>query len=189
MVQLCASQMGRLAKPIEEYTKADLDANAKTSKGCEEGCSVGCAFRCSLLDNDKPEFIQSVFKGYVRGHDVRQQPQEAPAKLSPAPALEVPDRAELTSRRRRHSAQTAPSMCSSESRRPSGARSTAITSIRRPSGRPSSIQAVGFGEGDEPPLLGRKAIRRQSPCDCHGDTGPRRRRSVSSFSATMSISP
>jgi MoaA/NifB/PqqE/SkfB family radical SAM enzyme len=66
-VQLCASQMGRLVKPVVEYTKADLDANAKTYKGCEEGCSVGCAFRCSLVDNDKPAFVRSVVKGYLRG--------------------------------------------------------------------------------------------------------------------------
>jgi hypothetical protein len=66
-VQLCASQMGRLGTPIEEYTSKDLDEQARTYKGCEEGCSVGCAFRCSLLDNDKPQFIQSVLKGYVKG--------------------------------------------------------------------------------------------------------------------------
>jgi len=66
-VQLCASQMGRLGTPIEEYTSKDLDEHANTYKGCEEGCSVGCAFRCSLLDNDKPEFIRSVIKGYVKG--------------------------------------------------------------------------------------------------------------------------
>ena len=66
-VQLCASQLGRLGKPIEEYTAADLKEHSQTDKGCEEGCSVGCAYRCSLVDNDKPQFIRSVLKGYVRG--------------------------------------------------------------------------------------------------------------------------
>jgi len=66
-VQLCASQLGRFSKPILEYTKADLDEQAQTSKGCEEGCSVGCAFRCSLVDDDKPAFIKAVAKGYVKG--------------------------------------------------------------------------------------------------------------------------
>jgi len=66
-VQLCASQLGRMEKPIEEYTKADLDANSKTAKGCEEGCSVGCAFRCSLVDDDKPAFVRAVIKGAARG--------------------------------------------------------------------------------------------------------------------------
>ena len=66
-VQLCASQLGRLGKPVEEYTRADLNEQANTPKGCEEGCSVGCAFRCSVLDNDKPAFLRAVFKGYARG--------------------------------------------------------------------------------------------------------------------------
>src|SRR5574341_739283 len=66
-VQLCASQLGRLAKPLEEYTKADLKEQSETYKGCEEGCSVGCAYRCSLVDNDKPQFIKSVLKGYLKG--------------------------------------------------------------------------------------------------------------------------
>lgn len=66
-VQLCASQMGRLERPIETYTVADLDEQAKTSKGCEEGCSVGCAYRCSLVDNDRSKFVKAVVKGVVRG--------------------------------------------------------------------------------------------------------------------------
>jgi MoaA/NifB/PqqE/SkfB family radical SAM enzyme len=66
-VQLCASQLGRLGTPIEEYTAADLQEHSKTSKGCEEGCSVGCAYRCSLVDNDKPQFVRSVLKGFVKG--------------------------------------------------------------------------------------------------------------------------
>ena len=76
-VQLCASQLGRLGTPIEEYTKADLDKNAENYKGCEEGCSVGCAFRCSLVDNDKPAFVKAVAQGRRARHAVRQQPQEA----------------------------------------------------------------------------------------------------------------
>ncbi len=66
-VQLCASQLGRLDKPIVEYTVADLKEHSQSEKGCEEGCSVGCAYRCSLVDNDKPQFIKSVLKGYLRG--------------------------------------------------------------------------------------------------------------------------
>jgi len=66
-VQLCASQLGRLDKPILEYTGADLREHSKSEKGCEEGCSVGCAFRCSLVDDDKPQFVKSVIKGFVKG--------------------------------------------------------------------------------------------------------------------------
>jgi MoaA/NifB/PqqE/SkfB family radical SAM enzyme len=88
-VQLCASQPGRLGKPLLEYTKADLDANAKTYKGCEEGCSVGCAFRCSLVDDDKPAFLKAVARGAVRGtifDNSRRRSQTAP-KFKPEPAL------------------------------------------------------------------------------------------------------
>jgi MoaA/NifB/PqqE/SkfB family radical SAM enzyme len=86
-VQLCASQLGRLGKPIVEYTKADLDANARTEKGCEEGCSVGCAFRCSLVDNDKPAFVKAVVRGAFRGtlFDNSRKRPKTPA-LTPNPA-------------------------------------------------------------------------------------------------------
>ena len=87
-VQLCASQLGRLGKPILEYTKADLDANSKTYKGCEEGCSVGCAFRCSLIDNDKPAFVKAIARGALRGtlfDNSRKRPKSP--TLTPEPAL------------------------------------------------------------------------------------------------------
>jgi MoaA/NifB/PqqE/SkfB family radical SAM enzyme len=87
-VELCASQLGRLKKPLLEYTKADLDENANTYKGCEEGCSVGCAFRCSLVDNDKPAFLKAVARGALRGtlFDNGQKRQKSP-KLTTEPAL------------------------------------------------------------------------------------------------------
>jgi MoaA/NifB/PqqE/SkfB family radical SAM enzyme len=66
-VELCAAQIGRLGKPVEGYTVADLNEHSRTYKGCEEGCSVGCAFRCSLVDNDKPQFVGAVLKGVLRG--------------------------------------------------------------------------------------------------------------------------
>jgi MoaA/NifB/PqqE/SkfB family radical SAM enzyme len=86
-VQLCASQLGRLGKPILEYTSADLREHSKTSKNCEEGCSVGCAFRCSLVDNDKPQFVKSVLKGFVKGtlrDNSRRRLRPAPARAGPA---------------------------------------------------------------------------------------------------------
>jgi MoaA/NifB/PqqE/SkfB family radical SAM enzyme len=87
-VQLCASQLGRLGKPIEEYTAADLKEHSQTDKGCEEGCSVGCAYRCSLVDNDKPQFIRSVLKGYMRGTMFDNGRRRArPTKVVGAPAL------------------------------------------------------------------------------------------------------
>lgn len=87
-VQLCASQLGRLGTPIEEYTAADLREHSKTSKGCEEGCSVGCAYRCSLVDNDKPQFVRSVLKGFVKGTLRDNSRRRRPAAgVRPEPAL------------------------------------------------------------------------------------------------------
>ena len=86
-VQLCASQLGRLAKPIEEYTSADLREQSRTRKGCEEGCSVGCAFRCSLVDNDKPAFVKAVLRGYRLGTIFDNSKRRRVPALSPEPAL------------------------------------------------------------------------------------------------------
>jgi MoaA/NifB/PqqE/SkfB family radical SAM enzyme len=89
-VQLCASQLGRLGKPLLEYTRADLDANSKTYKGCEEGCSVGCAFRCSLVDDDKPAFLKAISLGAVRGtlFDNGGRKKSRARRLTPKAALE-----------------------------------------------------------------------------------------------------
>ena len=86
-VQLCASQLGRLGKPILEYTSTDLREQSKTHKDCEEGCSVGCAFRCSLVDNDKPQFVKSLLKGFVKGtlrDNSRRRLRPAPIRAGPA---------------------------------------------------------------------------------------------------------
>jgi MoaA/NifB/PqqE/SkfB family radical SAM enzyme len=86
-VQLCASQMGRLGKPIEDYTVADLNEHSRTSKGCEEGCSVGCAYRCSLVDNDKSQFVSAVLKGFLRGTLSNNGRRRSQSSLSGATAL------------------------------------------------------------------------------------------------------
>ena len=86
-VQLCASQLGRLDKPLEEYTARDLKEQSGTYKNCEEGCSVGCAYRCSLVDNDKPQFVKSVLKGFVKGtlrDSSRRRLRTAPVQARPA---------------------------------------------------------------------------------------------------------
>lgn len=90
-VQWCASQLGRFVKPIEEYTKADLDEQAKTKKGCEEGCSVGCAYRCSLVDNDKPAFLKAVAKGYLKGTIWNNGNHKRRAAATTTPATAVSD--------------------------------------------------------------------------------------------------
>ncbi len=89
LVQLCASQMGRLAKPLSQYTVDDLREHSRTYKGCEEGCSVGCAYRCSLVDDDKPAFLKAVFRGYLKGtmFDNGRRRARAGLPTSPQPAL------------------------------------------------------------------------------------------------------
>ncbi len=64
-VQFCASQRGRLDKPVVEYTWEDIKEHSKTDKGCEEGCAVDCVFRASQVDNDKMSLIRSLVKGFT----------------------------------------------------------------------------------------------------------------------------
>jgi MoaA/NifB/PqqE/SkfB family radical SAM enzyme len=85
-VELCASQLGRLAKPLAKYTAADLREQSGTYKGCEEGCSVGCAFRCSLVDNDKPAFLKAVLRGYLRGTMFDNSKRRGSARELPRPS-------------------------------------------------------------------------------------------------------
>ena len=76
----------RLGKPLEEYTQADLDANAKTHKGCEEGL-LGW-LRVPLLAGGQRQAGVPEGGGarLFAGHDVRQQPQEAAhGSCSPTP--------------------------------------------------------------------------------------------------------
>jgi len=87
-VQLCASQLGRLGKAVDEYSAKDLREQARTYKDCEEGCSVGCAYRCSLVDNDKPQFVKALLKGFVSGtlRDNSRR-RSLPAGVQAGPAL------------------------------------------------------------------------------------------------------
>lgn len=66
-VQYCATQRGRLDKPIEEYTREDVRRQSKTYKGCESGCTMLCSYRCSAVDNDKPALVKALVKGYIKG--------------------------------------------------------------------------------------------------------------------------
>jgi MoaA/NifB/PqqE/SkfB family radical SAM enzyme len=91
MVQLCASQMVEGAKPLEEYTVEDMRERSKFYKGCEDGCSVGCAYRCSMVDNDKPELVRAILKGFVKGtlSNNGRRPRQ-PANVEGKEAVDVP---------------------------------------------------------------------------------------------------
>jgi len=62
MAQYCASQRGRLNKPIVDYTREDIREQSNTKKGCESGCSVFCVYRASLVDNDFPKVARALLK-------------------------------------------------------------------------------------------------------------------------------
>ena len=65
--QYCASQRGRLDRPIVAYTRADMRAQAKTRKGCESGCSIFCGYRASRLDNEPLAVARSVLRSILDG--------------------------------------------------------------------------------------------------------------------------
>jgi len=60
--QFCASQRGRLDKPITEYTRDDIKRYASEPKGCEKGCAVFCVYRASQLDNEPVNFTKALLK-------------------------------------------------------------------------------------------------------------------------------
>lgn len=60
--QFCASQRGRLNKPIVEYTRADMRKYGTEPKGCEDGCAVFCVFRASQLENDPVDLSKALLK-------------------------------------------------------------------------------------------------------------------------------
>jgi hypothetical protein len=52
---------------VTEYGPRDLEKNARTVKGCEAGCSILCVYRNSLIDNDRPRAVRTVFRGIREG--------------------------------------------------------------------------------------------------------------------------
>jgi len=72
-VQFCASQRGRLDKPVVDYTWEDIRRHAKTDKGCESGCAVDCVFRASQVDNDKIGLLKALAKGFIGNGNHKQE--------------------------------------------------------------------------------------------------------------------
>lgn len=67
LVHYCMSQRGYPAKPLAEYTQADIDRESKTPKPCAPYCTIFCVHRIALLDR------------------IRENPREALVQLFPAP--------------------------------------------------------------------------------------------------------
>jgi MoaA/NifB/PqqE/SkfB family radical SAM enzyme len=50
LVHYCSQQRGYPAKPLEEYSAADLAREYRTAKGCAPRCTVSCAHQVSYFD-------------------------------------------------------------------------------------------------------------------------------------------
>ncbi|MFQ5798931.1 MAG: radical SAM protein [Bacteroidota bacterium] len=66
-VQFCASQRGRLNKPVTQYLYEDIREHSRTYKGCEQGCSVLCVYRDSQLDNAPLKMAKAMYQALRRG--------------------------------------------------------------------------------------------------------------------------
>lgn len=66
LVHYCMAQRGYPAIPLEQYTQADIDREAKTPKSCAPYCTIFCIQRIAFLDR------------------LRQKPAEALVQLFPA---------------------------------------------------------------------------------------------------------
>jgi len=70
--QYCSAQMGRLNKPILEYSWNDVREQSRHRKGCESGCAVDCVFRASQIDNDKRALMRELLRsGLANRHGVQ----------------------------------------------------------------------------------------------------------------------
>jgi MoaA/NifB/PqqE/SkfB family radical SAM enzyme len=50
LVHYCSQQRGYPGVPVEQYTKADVQREYKTQKGCAPACTVSCVHQTSLFD-------------------------------------------------------------------------------------------------------------------------------------------
>ncbi len=50
LVHYCSQQRGYPAKPLDEYTRADLEREYRTEKDCAPRCTVSCVHQVSYLD-------------------------------------------------------------------------------------------------------------------------------------------
>src|SRR5262249_55196114 len=81
--QFCSAQIGRLGKPIVDYTAADLAEHRSGHKGCEPGCAILCTYRDSQLENAPWRAVASMARSLRAGGVSRGAAEAAEA---PAPA-------------------------------------------------------------------------------------------------------
>jgi MoaA/NifB/PqqE/SkfB family radical SAM enzyme len=51
LVHYCSQQRGHPGIPLESYTKADIQREYRTKKGCADFCTVGCVHQVAILDS------------------------------------------------------------------------------------------------------------------------------------------
>jgi MoaA/NifB/PqqE/SkfB family radical SAM enzyme len=51
LVHYCSQQRGYPAKPLEQYTRADIRREYFTEKGCSPGCTISCVHQIAYLDS------------------------------------------------------------------------------------------------------------------------------------------
>jgi MoaA/NifB/PqqE/SkfB family radical SAM enzyme len=66
VLQLCASQTGRIGRNIVDCRPADLRGYGDEKKGCEPGCIIGCAYRASVIDDNPLPLVRDWLRGEMR---------------------------------------------------------------------------------------------------------------------------
>lgn len=78
--QYCSSQIGKLDKPIVDYTREDMKRQSQTVKGCEQGCSIFCVYRASQADNAPLRALASMAESMVKGAFLNRKQQRGQAQ-------------------------------------------------------------------------------------------------------------
>lgn len=101
--QFCSSQIGRLDKPIVDFTRDDLKIHSRSTKGCESGCSIFCVYRVSQADNAPLKTLSSVAEAAARGaflnrKQLQGQAESRDRQPPPRPQAKVRRRAPVRSK-------------------------------------------------------------------------------------------
>ena len=71
MVSYCSQQRGYPGIPIAEYTKAIVEREFLTEKGCAPNCTISCVHQVSYIDHwrapQHPELGLAATKGHPKG--------------------------------------------------------------------------------------------------------------------------
>jgi MoaA/NifB/PqqE/SkfB family radical SAM enzyme len=80
LVHYCSQQRGRPGIPLERYTRADLEREAATEKGCAPFCTVSCVHQTAMLDSFR-ENPRQVLSDMIAARKERDPSYRPPALL------------------------------------------------------------------------------------------------------------